>query len=318
MNSPNNGWRRTPNKFPLRIMNPSEPAPKLLAPPEAGNPGFSRLGLGTGMLASWRGGLSPADTDRLVSTAGENGVTLIDTADSYASGECERLLGRVLKDRRDDFLLMTKAGYSTADLPGPLHRFNPLAKKILHRFGPRQNFEPFYLECALGKSLRRLRMDHVDVFLLHDPPAECLADGRVFDKLDSLKRKGLAKMIGVSSGDEDALTLALEWQGCEVIQTPFSPNSMISGTIHAKQAEGLVVILNHVSLGGRLPGNGDDSDPEILLLRSRILARADQSGTGPHAALLNVALEVSGASSVLTGTRSISHLLENCKAVHSS
>ena len=293
-------------------------AKKIPAGSTSAQAGFSRLGLGTGMLASWRGGLSRSEADRLVSTAGDNGITLIDTADSYASGECERLLGSLLVGRRGDFRLMTKAGYATADLPGPLHRFNPLAKKILHRFGPRQNFDPTYLERALGKSLKRLRTDHVDVFLLHDPPADSLSDGKVFAKLELLKRKGLTRRVGISSGDEDTLALSLEWPGCEVIQTPFVPDSRVSAGLQAKQADGMIVILNHVSLGGRLPGDGNSNAPEIVALRSRILARADQTGTGPHAALLDVALEISGATSVLTGTRSTEHLLENLRAVHHS
>lgn len=278
--------------------------------------GFSRLGLGTGMLASWRGGLTPKEADRLVTTAAENGITLIDTADSYASGECERLLGRLLKGRRDHFMVMTKAGYATADLPGPLHRLNPLAKKILHRFGSRQNFDPSYLEHSLARSLSRLSLDHVDVFLLHDPPATALADGKVFDKLESERKKGHAKMIGVSSGDEDTLEIALDWPGCQVIQTPFLPISKVSGKLQARQASGLIVVLNHVSFGGRLPSIGDCNDPEILALQEQILAKSAQLGTSAHSALLDVALEASGASSVLTGTRSIVHLLENAKAVY--
>lgn len=281
----------------------------------SGSDEFSRLGLGTGMLASLRGGLSFLEANRLVGTARDHGINLIDTADSYASGECERLLGRILGNYPGAFQLITKAGYATSDLPPPLHRLNPIIKKIQHRYGRRQNFDPTYLQRALAKSLKRLRSDHVDVFLLHDPSPTDLLDGEVFALLDDLKKKGMTRMVGISSGENDSLTSALEWSGCEVIQTPLMTHGGLAPALLTQQAQKVKIILNHVSLGGRLPGNDEDLEPEILTLRSRIAARANELGTSKQAALLAVALEITGAASVLTGTRSVEHLIENARAI---
>ena len=65
----------------------------------------SRLTLGTGRLASSGSGRSISAVARLLDTATDLGINLIDTADSYASGECERLLGRALVGRRDKFII---------------------------------------------------------------------------------------------------------------------------------------------------------------------------------------------------------------------
>jgi aryl-alcohol dehydrogenase-like predicted oxidoreductase len=74
-------------------------------------------------------------------------------------------------------------------------------------------------------------------------------------------------------------------------------------------------VLNHVSLGGRLPGGEGDASPAVRAWREKIARRAAESGVGPHAALLRVALEETGAEAVLTGTRNPGHLADNCRAV---
>jgi len=278
-------------------------------------PRFSRLGLGTGMLASWRGGLSEEQARRLLSTASENGITLIDTADTYASGECERLLGNLLKNQREKFSLMTKAGYVCADVRGPLHRLNPLFKKLKYKLGQRQDFRPAYITHCLKRSLQRLRTDRVEVFLLHDPPAEVLADGKLFATLSQLKASGFALRTGVSSGDDKVLRLALAWADCDVIQTPLIEDGGIAAPLREAGSGRPLVILNHVSLGGQLPGPSQGAAPAIQKWQEKVAARARELGSGSNAALLQVALETTGADAVLTGTRNVSHLVENCRAV---
>lgn len=276
---------------------------------------FSRLGLGTGTLASLRGGLSVAEADRLLATASEGGITLIDTADSYASGECERLLGRLLKHRRDAFQVMTKAGYASADLRGPLHRLNPFLKQLKHKLGARQNFRPERIGHCLRRSLQRLRTDHVAIFVLHDPPAEALVNGALFEELSKLKGAGLAVRLGISSGDDDALRLALAWPDCEVIQTPLIGDGGLAAPLREAGSHRPCIVLNHVSLGGRLPATEGTADPAVRTLQEKVARRAAELGVGPHAALLRVALEETGAEAVLTGTRHCGHLAENCRAV---
>ncbi|MEK7950837.1 aldo/keto reductase [Luteolibacter soli] len=276
---------------------------------------FSKLGLGTGTLASWRGGLSAAVAGRLLDVASDSGINLIDTADSYASGECERLLGLLLRDRRGRFSIITKVGYVSADVPGPLHLLNPLFKKLKHRLGARQDFRPDSMARRLQRSLQRLKSDHVDAFLLHDPPAHVLSDGSLFHELSKLKAAGLARRLGISSGDDEALQLALAWPDCDMIQTPLVEDGGLAPSLRAAKAGRPLIILNHVSLGGRLPIGCEPQSSALKKWRESIDTSATELGVSPQAALLRVALETTGADSVLTGTRDSGHLAENCRAV---
>lgn len=183
---------------------------------------WSRLGLGTGTLASLGRAASTPEVDRLMAAMLELGLTVIDTADTYGSGDCERLLGKVLRGRRESFTLVTKAGYRHANLPGPLRPLNQFAKKGLQSLGLRQLFTPAYLSKCLDNSLERLGTERVDAFLLHDPPLGAVTNEDVMRLFDSLKRSGKTRTTGVSSGDPAVLNAAISSGVFEVIQTPAS------------------------------------------------------------------------------------------------
>lgn len=117
----------------------------------AEGPEVSVLGLGTNNLG-WRIGLDEARA--VVDAALDEGVTLFDTADVYAAGESERMLGELLRGRRDEACLLTKFGNQLPDAPDA-------------RRGSAE-----YARWALDGSLARLGVDHVDVWMLHRPDRE--------------------------------------------------------------------------------------------------------------------------------------------------
>ncbi|WP_296950799.1 aldo/keto reductase [uncultured Massilia sp.] len=126
------------------------------------------------------GGLALADTDRLVGAALDAGINFIDTADVYAEGESESLLGEVLQGRRDRVVLATK--YHAPMGEGP----NDAGQSRLHTMQ------------ALEASLRRLRTDHVDLYQIHNfdgltPMEETLR------ALDDAVRAGKIRYIGCSN-----------------------------------------------------------------------------------------------------------------------
>lgn len=118
----------------------------------AEGPEVSVLGLGTNNFG-WRIDLEASRA--VLDAALEEGVTLLDTADAYAAGESERILGELLAGRRDEAVVLTKFGNSPQ--PGA-----PEA--------PRGS--PEYARWSLERSLERLRMDHVDVWMYHRPDRE--------------------------------------------------------------------------------------------------------------------------------------------------
>jgi aryl-alcohol dehydrogenase-like predicted oxidoreductase len=123
---------------------------------------------------------SHAILDRFV----EAGGTLIDTADVYAAGESERIIGRWLAERgeRDDVLLATKARHPVGS----------------HGDANRQGLSRAWLHRAIDDSLGRLGVEHVDLYQVHawDPltPVE-----EWLGALDELVRLGKVRYVGVSN-----------------------------------------------------------------------------------------------------------------------
>ncbi|MER5644846.1 aldo/keto reductase [Streptosporangium sp. NPDC002524] len=135
---------------------------------------------GRGQVWEAVGALDVKETDRLVGTALDHGVNLIDTADVYGGGESEELLGQVLGARRRDVVLATKMTARTAGGP------NDVGQSRLH------------IMRSLEDSLRRLRTDHVDLYQIHNidpitPFEESLA------ALDDAVRQGKVRYVGASN-----------------------------------------------------------------------------------------------------------------------
>lgn len=118
----------------------------------------------------------------IINRALDAGINLIDTSNSYAKGESERIIGRALKEngRRHDIILATKAHYPTG--PGP----NDQGNSRLH------------LMKACEDSLRRLQTDHIDLYQLHRPSFELPID-ETLSALTDLVRQGKVRYIGSST-----------------------------------------------------------------------------------------------------------------------
>jgi aryl-alcohol dehydrogenase-like predicted oxidoreductase len=213
---------------------------------------WSKLGLGTGRLTSIGRGTTAADVHRIVSWMSECGATVIDTADSYTSGRSEELLGQALQGRRDGFVLVTKSGYRYGDLPSPLRQLNPFVKKIHQKLNRASCHDASYLVHHLNRSLQRLQTDHVDCFLLHDPPLEAVIDPVVQENLQAARQAGKVLHMGVSSGKTAVLEAAIEAKCYTVIQSPGNPVTVpVLAPIWSRaEREGIHLMANHVFFSG--------------------------------------------------------------------
>ncbi len=127
--------------------------------------------------------LGQAQADELVKTAFEGGVNFFDTANVYSAGRSEEILGQALRALgvpRDQYVLATK---------------------VLGRAGPGVNqigLSRYHIMAALDASLKRLQVDHVDLYQIHgtDPltPIE-----ETLDALDDCVRAGKVRYLGVSN-----------------------------------------------------------------------------------------------------------------------
>lgn len=212
------------------------------------NSSWSRLGLGTGTLASLGRKATVSDVDVLLGTMSEIGVTVIDTADSYGSGDCERLLGRALRGRRERYAVTTKVGYRYSNLPSLLRPLNQFAKKGLHHLGFRQCFTPSYLMRCVDQSLKRLGTTWIDALLLHSPPLETVIDPAVHMLIQHLKASGKTGMVGISSENAEVIRASVASGVFEVIQSPASIKDAVSMRALWKECEtaGVRIIGNHV------------------------------------------------------------------------
>ena len=116
----------------------------------------------------------------IVDAALEAGINLIDTADMYSQGESEVMVGKAIAARRDDIVLATKATL-------------PMGEERNHRGNSRR-----WLVRALEDSLRRLDVDHVDLYQLHrwDPAT---SDEEALSVLTDLRRAGKIRYFGSST-----------------------------------------------------------------------------------------------------------------------
>lgn len=175
----------------------------------------SAVALGTwAMGGTFWGGTDEADARDGILTSIDNGVTLIDTAPGYGNGLAEEIVGRAIKGRRAEVVIVTKCGLNWHHGRGN-HFFDQLSKKI-HRYLGRDG-----ILYELDESLQRLGTDYIDLYITHwqDPttPIE-----ETMSTLLDLKREGKIRAIGVSNVSEDDLKAYLAVGPVDAIQERYS------------------------------------------------------------------------------------------------
>jgi aryl-alcohol dehydrogenase-like predicted oxidoreductase len=95
----------------------------------------------------------------IVDAALETGINLLDTADMYSGGQSEEMVGEAIAGRRDDIVLATKANMPMGDE----RNHQAMGDERNHQGSSRR-----WLVTALDDSLRRLGVDHVDLYQIHN------------------------------------------------------------------------------------------------------------------------------------------------------
>lgn len=141
----------------------------------------------------------------IVDAAIEEGVTFFDTADVYSFGESETLLGRAVAGRRDEVVIATKFGMDMEGRNGD--------------DGGRRG-SAAYVRTAVEASLRRLGVDHIDLYQLHTPDRETdLVE--TLAALHDLVDEGLVRAVGCSNFQAWELVDA-HWRASSNGWTPFA------------------------------------------------------------------------------------------------
>lgn len=169
--------------------------------PEVGPIGYGAMGL------SWAyGNREGTDAEAVINRALDLGCTLIDTADVYGPFSNEILVGHAIKGRRDEVTLATKCGLVVEDVD----------TSTLGRNG-----RPEHIREAIDGSLRRLEVDHVDLYYLHRPDPDVPIEESV-GALAEVVAAGKAARIGLSEVTADELERALAVHPIAAVQSELS------------------------------------------------------------------------------------------------
>jgi len=286
----------------------------------------SELCLGTmtfgGSAQFWSviGGLDQAAATELVRAALDAGVNFVDTANVYAAGESEAMVGRALEGRRQAVVLATKVRGRTG--PGP----NEVGLSRLH------------IVEAVEASLRRLRTDYIDLYQIHR--ADLLANLEdTLRALDDLVRAGKVRYVGCSNLEAWVLMKALgisRAQNLERFRCTQSYYSLVGreierDTIPLLQDQGLGLLVWSPLAGGFLSGKftrtgGDPAarrakfdfppvDKEKGFAVVDVLAGvASRHGASPAQIAIAWLLSRDAVTSVIVGARNPAQLADNLKA----
>jgi aryl-alcohol dehydrogenase-like predicted oxidoreductase len=255
------------------------------------------------------------------------GVNLIDTAPIYGFGHSEQVVGKALRGRRDEAVLVTKCGQVWHTDKGT-HAFDSEGKSIYHYLGPES------VRYEVEQSLKRLGTDNIDVYLVHVPDKTTPASATMGEML-RLKEEGKIRAIGVSNVTLQQLQ---EFRKAGPIEVDQELYSMLDRGIEKELLP--MCAIYHISLmaysplvQGLLTGKigpdrkftGDDlrrENPRFqpenlqkaadLLEELRPIAQANGLTLGQLAIAWTIQRE--GASHVLVGARTADQVEENAAA----
>jgi D-threo-aldose 1-dehydrogenase len=177
--------------------------------------GATRLGFG---CAAIPGPLTRREALTLLETAYACGIRHFDTARMYSSGYSEGVLGELVRQRRGDLTIITKAGIApTSRITRGLNRF--AAAFHLAPSAPLMGrFEVAQIQQSVETSLRNLKTDHVEALLLHEIRAHEVHDDlkRI---LETLRTEGKIGAYGIATSIEDSEALIASHPDlCEIVQ----------------------------------------------------------------------------------------------------
>jgi aryl-alcohol dehydrogenase-like predicted oxidoreductase len=154
------------------------------------------IGLGCVPGSGYYGAADVSEMEDVIRSALDLGVNLIDTADNYALGENERLIGRAIRGRRDDAVIASKGGLDPAVATAVESVEHDRTALDLRTFGLRPNGRAEHLREAIEGSLRRLGVEAVDIYYLHRLDPEVPIEESV-GAMGEFVAEGKARAIGL-------------------------------------------------------------------------------------------------------------------------
>jgi aryl-alcohol dehydrogenase-like predicted oxidoreductase len=163
----------------------------------------SDISFGAWAIGGAWGPVSDEESMKALHAAIDEGVNLIDTADVYGNGRSERLVSRLKKERKEEIIVVTKAG-------------RKLPKQVTEGYR-RENLTRW-----IDDSLRNLSTDVIDLLQLHCPPTDLYYHPEVFAMLDDFVKAGKLRYYGVSVERVEEALKAIEFPNVQSVQVIFN------------------------------------------------------------------------------------------------
>jgi aryl-alcohol dehydrogenase-like predicted oxidoreductase len=252
----------------------------------------SALGLGCMGMSFAYGTPDRGEAIATLRRALDLGVTFLDTADMYGGGDNEELLATVLADRRDEVVLATKFGILTGQDGFPIG----------------VDGSPAYARQACDASLRRLGVDHIDLYYLHRPDPEVPIEDTV-GAMAELVAAGKVRHLGLSESSAETIRRAAAVHPISALQTEWSVFSrdIERAVLPTCRELGIGVVpfspLGRGLLTGALPAELADDDFR------RTLQRFQQENLERNLETVGVIREIAAAHGATPGQVALAWLL---------
>ena len=269
------------------------------------------IGFGAMTIGGAFGPVDDEESSRALHVAVDAGMNFIDTSDAYGAGHSETVIGKFLAERSDrgDILVFTKGGNDMTT--------------------GRRNFTPDHIGACLEGSLKRLGVDAIDYYQLHNPNVENMAAEDSYALLEQARGDGKIKYWGVSVNTVEECDLAVEQNKPATLQMEYNVISQEAAPAFARAKAANVGVISRVPMKrGFLSGRIDEAfefaegdrrknilSPENIRKfqgqLSRVREVAENLGISPAQAAIRFCVSNENVSCVIPGIRTPEQTAQN-------